>query len=345
MAVTVQLSPFLTQPLPVVRVRSLRRVMTVSPTAIGVLDRVRDGWSGDPSFVDQLIVGELVQLPDGVVVGGDHERVQAVLGVVLPGLMELFQQSVARSGVESVVGAVGGDGGVVTVAELERGRLFPVGVEASDVGQRGRVAAVGGEEVERAAGGDGVQLGGVADEQQLRAGLFGVAGDAVEGEGAGQRGLIEDDELTCAQAPPVEFGLGGGDVLVESPLLNRVPVVLFELPVTLDLGLAFGVSVVLDQPLGRVVGRDAEFAAEDVGGGRGGREPDDRAGSVLASQTARSALMVVVLPVPAAPMRTSTTRPEVAICSTAAACSAESAPSVGWRRGRGGSGGVAAVLE
>ena len=49
--------------------------------------------------------------------------------------------------------------------------------------------------------------------------------------------------------------------------------------------------------------------------------------------------MVVVLPVPAAPMSTSTTRPEVAICSTAAACSADNAVllrplGVAWRRVR-----------
>ena len=39
MAVTVQVSPFLTQLDPVVRVRLLRRVMTVSPTLIGLAGR------------------------------------------------------------------------------------------------------------------------------------------------------------------------------------------------------------------------------------------------------------------------------------------------------------------
>ena len=64
----------------------------------------------------------------------------------------------------------------------------------------GWVGSVGGQEVERAAGGDGVQLGGVADEQQFRAGLGGLLAELVEGEGAGQGRFVEDDQLPWVHA-------------------------------------------------------------------------------------------------------------------------------------------------
>ena len=52
-----------------------------------------------------------------------------------------------------------------------------------------------------------------------------------------------------------------------------------------------------------------------------GARPITEPGPCSASQTARSPAMVVLLPVPAGPTSTSRTRPEVAICSTATACS------------------------
>lgn len=84
----------------------------------------------------------------------------------------------------------------------------------------------------------------VPDQQHLRPGLRRQGGDAVKGERARQRCLVDDDELTLAER------LAGAVVSVE--------------------------------PLGRVLGLDAEVIGQDLRGDRGRRKPDHAATSVLA---------------------------------------------------------------
>ena len=58
--------------------------------------------------------------------------------------------------------------------------------EAADVGEVCDVVAVAGEELQGAAGIDGCELCGVADEEDLGADDGGVVGDGVQAAGAGQ---------------------------------------------------------------------------------------------------------------------------------------------------------------
>ena len=62
----------------------------------------------------------------------------------------------------------------------------------------GGVVPVVDEHPERPARVHRLELRLVAHEQHFRAGLFGEAGDAIEGAGAGQGCLIEDHELVLA---------------------------------------------------------------------------------------------------------------------------------------------------
>ena len=102
--------------------------------------------------------------------------------------------------------------------------------EAVNVDQFGGVVPVVGDHRERAAGVDGLQLGVVADQQHLRARVLGEVGDAVQRQGAGEGGFVDDDELTRLEGGAVE-------------------------------------EVVLP-PLRRVLGRDPEIVGEDLGGDR-----------------------------------------------------------------------------
>ena len=63
----------------------------------------------------------------------------------------------------------------------------------------GDVVAVADEEVEGAAGLDRGQLCPVADEDDFRAGTAGLSDEGVEGERAGQRCFVDDDQLTRPQ--------------------------------------------------------------------------------------------------------------------------------------------------
>ncbi len=94
-----------------------------------------------------------------------------------------------------------------------------------------------GEEGEGAAGIDGAQLGRVTDEQHLRPRDSSGLGDAVQGVGAGQGDLIEDDQLP-------------------RPQRHRAGLVVVE-------------------PLGTGLRRHIELGAQDLGCRSGGCEPDD----------------------------------------------------------------------
>ena len=129
--------------------------------------------------------------------------------------------------VDPLVRAVGVEGGAVAVAELERCGLLPFVGEPVHIGELRGVGAVGGEEREGATGVDGLQLGVVADQQQLPASLRHETGDLVERAGARQRRLVEDHQLPGAQRQD-------------------------------------GASSVIVEPLRRVLGGDTEVAGEDL---------------------------------------------------------------------------------
>ena len=125
----------------------------------------------------------------------------------------------ARVSVEP--GGVGGVGHLVLVAGVDPPVLLVVAERRSGSPTRRRAAAcssqvrrvpsgsvnrrttvsVGGsgrrgaEQGEGAAGLDRGELAGVADQQQLRAGVLGLLGERGEGEGAGHAGLVDDQQL------------------------------------------------------------------------------------------------------------------------------------------------------
>lgn len=81
-------------------------------------------------------------------------------------------------------------------------------------GQFGGVVVVVHEHGVGAGRGRRLELRVVPDQQHLRPGFGGKGGDAVEGEGAGHRRLIDDDELSLAERLP--------GALVNLPPLRRV---------------------------------------------------------------------------------------------------------------------------
>ncbi len=83
-----------------------------------------------------------------------------------------------------------------------------------DIDQLGSIVTVVNQQAERAAGIDGLQLRGVTDQQHLRPRLLRSLRDPVQGEGAGEGGFVDNDEL-----PGLE---GGAGVLVGGPPLRRV---------------------------------------------------------------------------------------------------------------------------
>ena len=88
-----------------------------------------------------------------------------------------------------------------------------------------------------------MELPPVTNQQGLCAGLFGFGGDAVQGGGAGQGCLVDDDELPC----------------LERGALHEV-----VLP-----------------PLRRVLRDDPQIVGEDLRGDRGRCEADDGTGAVF----------------------------------------------------------------
>jgi len=85
--------------------------------------------------------------------------------------------------------------------QVEGCGLLPVGGESSDFGEFGNVVAVSDQHPERAAGFDGRELCPVADQDDLGADLGRVPGDGVQGEGSGQAGFVNDDQLPSVQIP------------------------------------------------------------------------------------------------------------------------------------------------
>src|SRR2546421_226081 len=133
-----------------------------------------------------------------------------MLGGDGPGVAVLHPVVAVVGGESSVVAAGGGGGGAAGGGG--GGPREPAG----RWGVRGEVGPVGGKHVERAAGLDRAELGPIPDEQDL--GVDGAGGfhDGVEGEGAGQGGFVDDDQLPGQHRPPLPFVLDDIELGVEA---------------------------------------------------------------------------------------------------------------------------------
>ncbi len=137
----------------------------------------------------------------------------------------MASRSVSRSpSLDPAVRLVGVYGRFGPDAQLDRSGLLPPVVEPADIGEfRGDVVAVAHEGAEHAACVDRGELVGVADQQDLRSGLAGGGDEFVEGEGSGQGGFVDDDQLAGPELPPVD-AVAQPARLLRQPIRNR-PVV------------------------------------------------------------------------------------------------------------------------
>ena len=158
----------------------------------------------------------------------------------------------------------------------------------------------------------------------------GLVDEGVEGGGAGQGRLVDHEQVPRAQRVGVLLAPEGAAGGVQPVRAHGVPPRQgLGVPVV-QVGQAGGAGgpggaggLVL--PLGGVLTRHPQRGAELVGGGRRRRQPAAPTRARTRPPTrAFNAVRVVVLPVPAGPTRTSTSRPEAAICCTAATWSAAS---------------------
>ena len=140
---------------------------------------------------------------------------------------------------DALLGDVGAGDFRPSEPELEGRGLLPLVGEAVDLGQLGGVGTGGRQERERPSRVDRLELRPVTDQQHLRARLGRERCQPVKGEGAGERGLVNDDQLPLPELGPS--------------------------------------SVVLVERLGGVLAADAQVLGEHLGGDSTGREADDAA--------------------------------------------------------------------
>lgn len=178
----------------------------VGPSSGG--DEVR---SRETSRLVHVVAGEAVEVPDVVPAPGQQGGVVPVVDVSRPLLDHPDQRfGAVRAQGCATAGEIPVDRFVdVAVAELAQGPAFS-GVVLADVavegGEDGGMALE--ERSQRAAGPDGGELPGVADEDELRPGGLGVGDDLVEVSVGGHGGLVEDHDrprvegdLLMLQAP------------------------------------------------------------------------------------------------------------------------------------------------
>ena len=145
---------------------------------------------------------------------GDQHRRQALLAVVAPGGVGGIGHGFSVTIMDAIVCQVGVDDWCAAVSQLQGCGLLPGVGEAVNVDQLGGIVAVVDQQAEHTTGVDGLELGIVTDQQHLRPRLLSCLRDPVQGEGAGEGGFVDDDEL-----PGLE---GGAGVLVGGPPLRRV---------------------------------------------------------------------------------------------------------------------------
>ena len=283
----------------------------------------------DPRFADlsgrdPICSGATVELGDGRAVAGDHQGGQASVDVGLPGRVQLRDEPLAVAAADPLVLLVGADRVLATLAEQQRGLLLPGVTKPAHVGElRGARPAVADQGGEHAARLDGGELVGVADQQQLRAGVACGAGELLERERSGQRGLVDDHDLTGAQRPALELLADFarphlGHRLRRAPGARGRAARLRARRARLG---ARAVLAVLVQPFGGVLRVDPELAASTSAAAADGARPSTEPAPCARSHTARRPAIVVLLPVPAGPTSTSSARPLHAIFSTANAWS------------------------
>jgi hypothetical protein len=213
-------------------------------------------------------------------------RLTLGVGVGFPYLVQLVEQFLTLALDYPAVGLVGLDALVLAGAHLNAGPAFPGLVEPAHVGQFGGPVAAG-EATEHAPGFDRAELPRVAHEHDLGPGFGRTGGELVQLEGTGQAGLVHDHELPGLEAPALDLGIetfgpagkpggggwccgggGAGELLAERGQFRA----------------AFQVLVALPQPLGRVLGGDAQFLCKDFGSGSRGGQAHHRTRPVLCLQ-------------------------------------------------------------
>ncbi len=175
-------------------------------------------------------------------------------------------------------------------------------------------AAGGGEQAERAAGVDGAELVVVADEQQLGPGGSGLGGEVVEGEGAGQGRLVDDEQRPGPQPPavllrvePVQRGVDAADcarrrALVAAARRSSRP--------ACTAARCWAAGPVDSCSHFAVFSHGTPSAsASSCAAAADGASPSTVPGPCAFSHAVRRARRVVVFPVPAGPTRTSRSPP------------------------------------
>ena len=166
------------------------------------------------------------------------------MGVVFPGVVGGFEHRVGGAGPDAVVAGVEVEGFGSAFADADGGGGF-VGVgEPVEVGELDGAGVVG-EEAQCAAGFDGGELGGVAEDPDDGAAFAGVVGEPVQVAGAGHAGFVDQDEVAGLEHEPRIVGSPGRGGVV-------------------------GVAELV-----QVLGPAAQLGAEDLGGGGGRGERDD----------------------------------------------------------------------
>ena len=106
---------------------------------------------------------------------------------------------------------VGVDGVGRTLSQLDTGRLLPFVGEPAHVAQcGGQAVAVTHQGGEHPAGLHRADLTVITDQDHLAPGGSGRPHELIEGERAGQAGLVDDHQLAGAEPPAGQFGFGPG---------------------------------------------------------------------------------------------------------------------------------------
>ena len=163
---------------------------------------------------DEIGAGADVEGGDVLAGFGDQHRRQTLLSVSVPGGVGGIGHGLGVTVMDAVVVEVGVDDRGAAMPQLQGRGLLPDVGESVDIDQFGSIVAVVDQQAERTASVDGLELCVVADQQHLRPRFLGCLRDPIQGQGAGEGGFVDDDEL-----PGLE---GRAGVLVGGPPLRRV---------------------------------------------------------------------------------------------------------------------------
>ena len=153
--------------------------------------------------------------------------------------------------------------------------------EAADVGEFGGVGAVVGEHGNAPPASMAPSWAQSPTSRTLAPASRACCDDGVEGEGAGEAGFVDDDELAGPDAPALVFGLDGIE-FGRRGRRARTVAGCWSWRAIRSISAAMRstrsrLRCCFVQPFGGVLGVDAELVGEHLGGGGGGREADDRA--------------------------------------------------------------------